>query len=38
MKKVCSKMVLRLLTSEQKEIQTNICADSLQNIENDPSF
>ena len=38
MKKVCSKMVPRLLTPEQKEIRTNICADILQNIENDPKF
>ena len=28
-------MVLRLLTPEQKEIQMNICADILQNIENE---
>jgi len=31
MKKVCSKMVPRLLTPEQKEIGMNICADILQN-------
>ena len=31
MKKVCSKMVPRLLTPEQKEIRMNICADILQN-------
>ena len=38
-KKVCSKMVPRLLlTPEQKEIRMNICADILQNIENDPNF
>jgi len=36
--KVCSKMVLRLLTPEQKAIQMNICADILQNIENGPNF
>jgi len=35
MKKVCLKKVLRLLTPEQKEIRMNICADILQNIEND---
>ena len=29
-------MVPRLLTPEQKEIRMNICADILQNIENDP--
>ena len=28
----------RLLTLEQKEIRMNICADILQNIENDPNF
>jgi hypothetical protein len=38
MKKVCSKMVPRLLTPEQKEIPMNICADILQNIENDPNL
>ena len=38
MKKVCSKVVPRLLTPEQKEIRKNICADILQNTENDPNF
>jgi len=38
MKKVCSKMVLRLLTPERKEIRMNFCADILQKIENDPNF
>jgi len=38
MKKVCSKMVPRLLTPEQVEIRMNTCADILQNIENDPNF
>ena len=28
----------RILTPEQKEIQTNICADILQNTENDPNI
>jgi len=37
-KKVCSKMVPRLLTAEQKEIRMNTCADILQNIENDPNL
>jgi len=36
--KVCSKMVLRLLTPEQKEIRMNICADILQNIEKTQTF
>ena len=31
-------MVPRLLTPEQNEIRRNICADILQNIENDPDF
>ena len=38
MKNVCSKMVPRLLTPEQKEIRMNSCADILQNTENDPNF
>jgi len=38
MKIVCSKMVPRLPTPEQKEIRMNICVDILQNIENDPNF
>ena len=32
------KMVPRFLTPEQKEIWMNICADILQNIENNPDF
>ena len=36
--KVFLKMVPRLLTPKQKEIQMNICADILQNIENEPNF
>ena len=31
-------MVPRNLTPEQKDIRMNICADLLQNIENDPNF
>jgi len=38
MKNVCMKMMPRLLTPEQKEIRMNICADILQNTENDPNF
>ena len=38
MKKVCSKMVPRLFTPEQKQIRMNIYADILQNIENYPNF
>ena len=38
MKIVCSEMVPRLLTPEQKEIRMSICADILQNIENDPNI
>ena len=37
-KKVCSKMVPRLFTPEQKEIWMKICAVILQNSENDPNF
>jgi hypothetical protein len=38
MKKVCSKMVPRILTPEQKETQMEICADSLQTLKKDPDF
>lgn len=38
MKKVCAKVVPKLLTPEQKEIRMSICADVLENIENDPNF
>ena len=31
-------MVPRLFTPEQKEIRMNICAEVLQNIENDPNI
>jgi len=38
MKKVCSRMVPRLLTLEQKEIRMNICVDILQNNEKTQTF
>jgi hypothetical protein len=38
MKKVCWKLVPRILTPEQKETQMNVCAEIRQNIENDPNF
>jgi len=38
MKNVCLKIVPRLFAPEQKEIWMNICADILQNIENDQKF
>ena len=38
MKKVCSKMVARLLTPEQNEIRMNIWADILQNNEKTQTF
>jgi len=38
MKIVCSKMVPRPLTPEQKEIRMNVSADILQNIKNDPNL
>jgi len=38
MKKVCAKVVPKILTPEQKEHRVNCCADTLENIENDPDF
>jgi len=38
MKKVCAKVVSKILTPEQKEHQVNCCADTLENIENDTDF
>ena len=38
MRKVCAKMVPKLLTPEQKEHRMRICADTLENIENDPNL
>jgi len=38
MKKVCAKVVPKILTPEQKEYRVNCCADTLENIENDPDF
>ena len=38
MRKVCAKMVPKLLTHEQKESRMNICADILNNIDIDPDF
>ncbi|KAJ8955003.1 hypothetical protein NQ318_000435 [Aromia moschata] len=38
MRKVCAKMVPKLLISEQKESRMNICADILNNIDTDPSL
>ena len=38
MKKVCAKVVLKILTPEQKEHRVNCCVDTLENIENDPDF
>lgn len=38
MNKVCSKMVPKCLTIEQKERRRMICSDILQNIESDPTF
>jgi len=37
MKKVCAKVVPKILTPEQKE-RVNCCADTLENIENDTDF
>lgn len=38
MRKVCAKMVPRLLSAEQKECRMNISADILESIEKDPTF
>ena len=38
MKKVCAKVMPKILTPEQKEHRVNCCADTLENIENDPDF
>ena len=38
MKKVCAKVVTKILTPEQKEHRVNCCAGTLENIENDPDF
>jgi len=38
MKKMCAKVVPKILTPEQKEHQVNCCVDTLENIENDSDF
>ncbi|KAJ8939767.1 hypothetical protein NQ318_009798 [Aromia moschata] len=38
MRKVCARMVLKLLTLEHKESRMNICADILNNIDTDPGL
>ena len=38
MKKVSAEVVPKILTPEQKEHRVNWCADTLENIENDPDF
>lgn len=38
MNKVCSKLVPKCLTAEQKESRKQICSDILENIENDATF
>ncbi|KAJ8963280.1 hypothetical protein NQ318_018747 [Aromia moschata] len=38
MRKVCAKIVPKLLTPEQKESKMNICADILNNIDTDPGL
>ncbi|KAJ8948148.1 hypothetical protein NQ318_009235 [Aromia moschata] len=37
MRKVCAKMMPKLLTPEQNKSRMNICADTLNNIDTDPS-
>ncbi|KAJ8956266.1 hypothetical protein NQ318_015002 [Aromia moschata] len=38
MRRICAKMVPKLLTPEQKESRMNICADILNNIDTDPGL
>ena len=38
MRKVCAKMVLKLLSDEQKERRKELCLDLLQRIENEPDL
>ena len=38
MRKVCAKMVPKLLSDEQKECHKELCVDLLQRIENEPNW
>ena len=38
MKKVCAKMVPKILTFEQQEARKNLCTDTLNATENDPNL
>jgi hypothetical protein len=38
MKKVCAKMVPKILSAEQKELQKEMCSDLLQRTENEPDL
>ncbi|EZA48053.1 hypothetical protein X777_14410 [Ooceraea biroi] len=38
MKKICAKMVPKILTPQQKENRKEVCRDLLERIENDPDF
>jgi len=38
MQKICAKLVLKILTNEQKENRRNVCLDLLELIENDKNF
>ena len=38
MRKICAKMVQRLLTDEQKERRVEVCQDILTRLETDPNF
>jgi len=38
MQKICAKLVLKILTNEQRENQRNVCLDLLERIENDENF
>jgi len=38
MQKICTKLVPKILTNEQKENRTNACLDLLERLENDENF
>jgi hypothetical protein len=38
MEKFCAKMVPKMLSAEQKELQEEICSELLQRTQNEPDF
>jgi len=38
MQKICTKLVPKILTNDQKENRRNVCLDLLERIENDKTF